>query len=413
VTARILAGVLVCAIVFGCGTESGRGAGTPAGKASWTYMVYMAADNNLWSAGLADLNEMETVGSRGGVNVVIQAEFSRSYPPGAPGDTVRGLVTADRSLLEVSSSLENIGTRDMAHPDTLREFIAWAGRTYPADRYALVIWDHGNGWKSPDTPEALAKGVVTDTGQSGSMMSIGDMAQAIELSGVHLDLVDFDACYMGMYEVAYEFLGLCDVMVFSEDVTPTDGDPYDEVLDAVAADPLMDAQTLAGLTVSCYLDYYGSVATTATKSAVSMDAVARLHAELTGLAGHLATCGLDTLARARDLSTHCLSRGAYHDLRSVLETIALLDGAPTTRVSVDRCLEALDSATIASASIPAATQGSASPPGGLSIFLPGLDETSAADMAIYKSLSCNISRSQGDATWAELVMLLLAHEGGA
>ena len=61
-------------------------------------------------------------------------------------------------------------------------------------------------------------------------MSLPDLAGAVRTAGVHLDVINFDACLMAMYEVAYEFLGLTDYMVFSEEVEPGDGDPYDTIL---------------------------------------------------------------------------------------------------------------------------------------------------------------------------------------
>lgn len=39
-------------------------------KAKWTFMVYLAGDNNLSTAGDKDLSEMRTVGSTADVNVV-------------------------------------------------------------------------------------------------------------------------------------------------------------------------------------------------------------------------------------------------------------------------------------------------------------------------------------------------------
>ena len=42
--------------------------------AEWTVMVYLDADNNLESAGIDDINEMEIVGSTSEVNIVVQVD---------------------------------------------------------------------------------------------------------------------------------------------------------------------------------------------------------------------------------------------------------------------------------------------------------------------------------------------------
>ncbi|MCK5560112.1 MAG: hypothetical protein KAJ51_05940, partial [Thermoplasmata archaeon] len=46
----------------------------------WTVMVYMAADNNLETYGVQDMNEMESVGSSSDVNLLVQ--FDR-HPTGS------------------------------------------------------------------------------------------------------------------------------------------------------------------------------------------------------------------------------------------------------------------------------------------------------------------------------------------
>ena len=37
----------------------------------------------------------------------------------------------------------------------MARFIAWAVEQYPAERYALVIWNHGTGWKEDDLYASL------------------------------------------------------------------------------------------------------------------------------------------------------------------------------------------------------------------------------------------------------------------
>ena len=58
-------------------------------KAQWTWLVYMAGDNNLQSAGLDDLNEMRQIGSTPQVNVLVQFDTEQNK-------TTRYLVEKDR-----------------------------------------------------------------------------------------------------------------------------------------------------------------------------------------------------------------------------------------------------------------------------------------------------------------------------
>lgn len=406
---KVIAAILGI-LASSCGSDSDSGTPALSTEASWTYMVYMAADNNLWSAGIADVNEMEVVGSTDDVNIVIQAEFSRYYPKNAPGHTLRGRITADEGI-DITSPLVDIGERDMADADTLKEFIEWASRTYPARHFALVIWDHGNGWKSDPDNGPSSKGAIEDDGAESPVMNLGLMAQAVAASGVHFDLINFDACYMGMYEVAYEFAGLCDVMAFSEEATPTDGDPYDLILEDLVHDPSMDALSLATLTVSYYEDYFTRMRTSsATKSAVLTASITELHQHICELADLLAATGPDILVQARGTSIDCEDNGDFHDLSSVLEAMRGPGIPEVIRAKAQDCLNALDVAVIANAAYSVTSRDAVLFMKGLSIYLPEPGEARVSDMVLYETLSCNQMKSGQGSTWATVLKILLGYD---
>ena len=118
-------------------------------QAAWTIMVYMAGDNNLSEAGDADLFEMRRVGSTDRVQVVV--EFDNAGSAG----TRRIHVTEDG----VGETVETLGETDSGSPAVLSNFISWAARNYPADRYALILWNHGNGWE-PTEVDRIARSVA-------------------------------------------------------------------------------------------------------------------------------------------------------------------------------------------------------------------------------------------------------------
>lgn len=399
-------------LAFAWGCSSSGGTGSDAAKeAAWTVMVYMAADNDLWSAGIADINEMEAVGSSIDVNVVVQAEFKRAYPEGAPGNAVRGLVTPDHDLLAISSRLSDIGRKDMTDPETLLDFIAWAKESYPAKRYALVIWNHGNGWKDGDARPLGSRGVILDDSSGSSLMSLPELAQALALSGVRLDLVDFDACYMAMYEVAYELADLSGYLAFSEDTTPADGNPYTEILWGLSLNPDMDGRELAMLVVSEYRRCYGTPpATRATKSAFDLSLAPLLHASITSLAGTIMSGsdrGADLIGLARESSVHCSGKRYYHDLGSLLDALSSASTPGDVREAALRCRQTLQLAVIDSTSISVSDSDPALGMCGLSIYLPEADEATQEDLSLYGELACNRDRAEGGATWADLLSAVL------
>ena len=51
--------------------------------------------------------------------------------------------------LNVSKPIEIIPEEeaDMDDPEVLKDFIDWGLKKYPADRYGLIFWNHGNQWR--------------------------------------------------------------------------------------------------------------------------------------------------------------------------------------------------------------------------------------------------------------------------
>ena len=181
------------------------------GGRQWTYMVYLGADNNLSTAGIGDIEEMGQVGSSSQMAIVVQAEFSPYYTQGVPNTNTYRLLVQSGGAVDNLNAATDIGDVDMGSRAALTDFIKWATSTYPAQHYALVLWDHGAGWKdrAKGANSSLFRGAIQDE-TSGSFMSLSDLAGAVRDAGVHIDLINFDACLMAMYEVAYEFDGLAD-----------------------------------------------------------------------------------------------------------------------------------------------------------------------------------------------------------
>ena len=46
--------------------------------------------------------------------------------------------------------------RDSGNPETPLGFVRWCHNRYPAERYALVLWNHGGGW-APAEVDRMAR----------------------------------------------------------------------------------------------------------------------------------------------------------------------------------------------------------------------------------------------------------------
>jgi hypothetical protein len=246
-------------------TPDGKPYIPPAGAAEWTVLVYEAADNNLESALLDDVGEMECVGSTPKVNIV--AQIDRWDPGGDPSDDTRSgnwdnprryYITKDKCDGEIDSKLlEDMQEIDMSHPKELAKFIAWGAKKYPAKHYALVMGDHGSGWKG---------GYVDENAPPESqpmLMSIAELQAALaegrkDAGLPKFDVLATDACMMGSLEVADAIWPHVSYWAASEELVPGPGYDYTPIFKKLTADPTMDGATLGKAFVDSVRNFYGA-----------------------------------------------------------------------------------------------------------------------------------------------------------
>jgi len=278
----------------------------PPNPVEWTFMVYMNGDNNLEPAAFDDLTEMEQTVNSTDVNVVIMVDGFSSITeveqdggdwvpvPGRPsGSTWRGQIQhdTDPSLVYLypappdASGGYYLGERNLGDPAELAAFVTWAQVNYPASKYALVIWNHGLGWK----------GVSYDDTSSGDALRMGELATA--LAGVKVDLIGYDACLMAMIEVAQQSAGAANVFVASEEVESFDGWPYDTLLADLKASPTMTAAELGKVIVTRYADHYSTVSPVSSYTLSAVD----LGAGLSALLDEVSAFGVEMATGVEDI----------------------------------------------------------------------------------------------------------------
>jgi hypothetical protein len=230
------------------GDEDGNGNGPPpGGKKKWTVLVYMMADNNLEPSGVDDLNEMMAGGSTSEVAIVVEADRHSDYskdPVGGLGDwegTLRLLV--QKGKLE---QLSDLGETDQAQPAALAAFIEWGVKTYPAERYALVMWNHGMAWPGFGHDEK------TDTHMTLTQLAQGIKDGLAKAGLARLDLLGFDACLMANLAVAHELADVAPHIVASEELEPGHGWDYAAITGFLAGQPGADGLALGKTIVDSF-----------------------------------------------------------------------------------------------------------------------------------------------------------------
>ncbi len=222
---------------------------------TWLVMLYFDADDPVLEEDiLFDLNEVEMAGSSRRVKIVAQID---RYKKGYKGDgnwsgARRYEISKDSDLTTIHSKvIDDLGEVDMSDPDTLSDFAMWAMKTYPADRYALILSDHGMGWPGGWTD-------ADNHGEEFVFISLSRLEKSLETitsrTGVKkLDLVGMDACLMGMLEVYSAIAPYATTAVASEEVEPGLGWAYAEFLSALNADPSMDSREWSTHIVNTYI----------------------------------------------------------------------------------------------------------------------------------------------------------------
>jgi hypothetical protein len=237
----------------------------PAGEAkSWLVMLYQDADDKVLEQDIfIDLNEAEKVGSGPNLNIVAQID---RYRAGYSGDgnwtgTRRYFVRQDDDLNTVSSDLvEDLGEVNMASGDTLVDFITWAIANYPAEKYVLILSDHGMGWPggwSDDTASGGGGGAPLQSA-IGDHIFLNELDQALEQaraqSGIdQFELIGMDACLMGHIEVMSALAPHARYAVLSQETEPALGWAYAAFLGELSNNTGINGGQLGALIVESYI----------------------------------------------------------------------------------------------------------------------------------------------------------------
>jgi len=356
-------------------------------ESAWTWMIYLATHNNAAEVGEESVARMRAGAPNKDVRVLVQQSTLER--------TTRHVIGASPEIAA------DLGTIDSGAPETLLDFIRWAAKTAPAERYALVLWSHGSGWAPSEMARVAQQqpaavpvtvGELTQRGESDTAgqiffsSSLGELlaqptpseraiafddgsghsldtielgraiAKAAQELGRPIDLVGMNACQMSSAEVAYQLRGSAEVYVASQEDMPVQGWPYDDILPRLAAQPDMDAATLGTLVVERYLSYFQAhqlpwgqdgLPAGVTLAATRLDGIPKLAGAVQSLAaslqGDIATLG-DAIWAAH-AKAHKFKFQLY-DLASFCRALAAAASGTPAAEAANAVLAALDDPTL-------------------------------------------------------------------
>lgn len=254
----------------------------------WTVLVYLNAANDLAQFSEANVNQMERVANNPRVRFVVQWKHSRRfYPQAIFNGTRRYLLSGDTTSAINSRVVQNMGENvDMGSPQTLLGFINWAKTFYPARRYVLVVWNHGNGWLRSRDHGGAGRAFSYDD-EFNTAIQTWQINQAL---GNHVfDILAWDASLMQMLEVAYEAKDRARYVVGSEESPPGAGYPYDLVFGPFRDNPSGATPVLARSFVDAMMQRYANSPNKITQSVIQTAGLPALVTAVSGLGSELTT----------------------------------------------------------------------------------------------------------------------------
>ena len=389
----------------------------------WTIMLYIDGDNKLEYDALNDINEMESTDLTGSnIDVIVLVDRISGYSV-ADGDwkgtrlyritydinqsIIGSERLADSAFLNLTATGDN-EELNMGDPTTLSKFINFCKTNYSAQNYALILWNHGGGWRNrisdkyvrtvsgklirlkvptkefttvlKKKAEVINRAICWDDTNFGDSLYMRELKSAIADKGINL--IGFDACLMGMVEVAYELYGHANYLVASEEVEPSSGWAYQQLLSNFLDYSQKTAEDLGRSIVDSYADNtYGDI----TLSLVDLSQMRGLVTAINTFSDNLVSADVNDIISNRN-NTQSFSQSSYIDLYHFAQNMSGVTGARNVITALNN-------------SVVHHRQSGYSNSHGLSIFFP-ITESSDPQYSDYNSNNINFP---GESQWDEFL----------
>lgn len=224
----LLLAILCSAALVGCsqnktnessyGGKSSRSSAPLPYDDDYTLLIYMCGSSLESKNGSAsdDITELLNAEVPDKVNIVLETGGAERWKKhGISSEKLQRYRVADNRL----ELLEESSLACMGDSETLKSFVDWGTKKFPAKKTALILWDHGGGF---------LKGICKDELYMGDWLTVQEFEAALSASEFTyaFDFIGLDACYMANYETALALSEFTDYMIAGEINEPTDGWDY-------------------------------------------------------------------------------------------------------------------------------------------------------------------------------------------
>lgn len=267
-----------------------------------TFIIYMAADNDLYPFAGRNLNQMERIGSNENINIFVHLDTRR---PGHPKVTKHFIIEKGKRR-QIGPDM----CMDSGNPETLIYTVKLAVEHCPAEHYILDLWNHGTGPLEPMVRKAINPSYLFEYNETTKLIELNrsisfmdyitEQNEYIEPTrGICFDdstgnyltneklkyalnvctrdhiknkfaIIGCDACLMSMIEIASILKDFAHIMVASQEVELGTGWDYAHVLAPfIGGKP--EKHQLASHIVQSYNKTYCHITHDYTQSAINLE----------------------------------------------------------------------------------------------------------------------------------------------
>lgn len=219
---------------------------TPAGDPTYTIMMYGCGGSNLDPCMQFNLDQIEGYGYTDRVKFAAIVKYSVPWQKKEGKEGTRYMTMTAAGMSNEKRYESDFMLDD---PQNLADFIVETQQKFPADKYILVLWNHGSTFDINDQPVKESyvpkKSLLFDDNNDDSSLSIFEMEEAMkraEKAGAQkISVVYLDVCLMNMIENIYQIKDHTDYVMGAAHLTPGLGGSYPDLIASLENQPDLES----------------------------------------------------------------------------------------------------------------------------------------------------------------------------
>lgn len=374
--------------------------GKDAQQKEWVFLVFLNGHNNLDRFGSMNIKQMEQIGSTKDIDIVVQ------WASLANKKTKRLHIEKSTNQFEITSPVvEELPQVDMGDYKNLVEFVKWASEKYPAKKYFINVWNHGNGWRFMKKKDAIGINDISYDDVSGNYITTEQLAIAMKdistLLGTKIELYGSDACLMAMAEIGAQMADSVKFFAGSQEVEPGEGWPYANFLERWSGNPNIDGGELGTILAEEFLKAYsGGVYGTreVTFSNIDLQKMNTLYKAFFDLSEALVRVNKNSFTNLRLIAreTQAFYNSDYKDARDFIDLIQKSEKLIVEKEVLDNARKAIEDVVVSNQVSPSFKRAS-----GIAIWLP-------IDFSYWNQYGARYNKMvfQKETKWGDFLSLL-------